>query len=186
MKKMDITPEIIKEVLRQVKPAFIEKLGKYTHKRVTKEWYYHSLAFSHKALGYLFGFTIGFYKKGNAINFDHVGMNVVVRSNGDDVQRRKRFVEFFREKLQHWTNEPEYGYVFSERNGQGIVFPRYREIGELDTTEDWVSFLAEAIDELQELYAKIIDCQDDLFKDVVRAAPYWNEQIIEYAEKHIS
>ena len=53
----------IKEVCRIIKPHFLEKLGKYTHKRVTEGWYYHALGFVKDGMGYLFGINLGFFNE---------------------------------------------------------------------------------------------------------------------------
>lgn len=180
----ELTIDKIREILREVKQLFQDNLGQYTHKRVTDDWYYHSLAFTHKDMGYLFGFNIGLFKKGPDY-YDHIGMNIVIRSDGQDPVRRKKFQAFFRENLKDWINQPEYCYIQSERGGEGVIFPRYRKICKYDKQEDLVNFLRDAINELQPVYLKILENPDNLFDKVVRAAPGWSEGILNLCKEHI-
>lgn len=168
----------IKEVCRIIKPHFIEKLGKYTHKRVTEKWYYHALGFVKDGMGYLFGINIGFFNEFNENNYSDVGMNLTIRQNGKNPELRQKIHDFWAAELYDWINREPEKYE-SERGGIGIKFSRYQPIEDLKNIDEIVLFLKDSIDEFHVAYSKIAEEKSGLFNGVLRAAPPWDQPIID-------
>ncbi len=173
-----VSKEKMTRIMRIVKPYIKAKLGKNTHKKTSEEWDFYGLAFTHEDMVYVFGFNIGFFKTKSGDFYNNVGVNVLVRTNGEKPEHRQKFVTFFREQLKDWVNQPE-GRYYSERGGEGIEFARYRSIDGLESDENIVEFLKETIDGVNKIYPLIAENNDNLFDKVVRAAPQWQEQIVD-------
>ena len=187
MKPGNLSNNDIKRIFIKIKPYFNKNLGRYTHKKSSDQWYYRSLAFSSSELGYAFGFNIGFFNSLVKKAFCDTGMNITVRGSGENPEKRKKIQDFFREYTKNWTYQDEYLYDNPDRNGSGIILPRYKPIMQFTDQEDILSFLKESIDRLQQLYPKIAS-NHELFKGLVRAAPFWGEGIISYCRdrsKHL-
>lgn len=178
--------EKIKEILRQVKPYFNERLGKYTHKQSSDNFYFRSLAFSRDDMGYVFGFNMGFFRTGESSGLNNAGMNVVIRENGEKPDLRKAYSSFFKTHTREWINRDIDHYSHSQRDGSGIILPRYLPLEKATNENELIDFMKQAIDGLNNLYPAIIANPDDLFFGVVRAAPFWNEDIISHCKQYIA
>lgn len=179
----DLNEEKIKEVLRDVRPYLNRKLGKYTHKKKSNDFYFNGLAFSHKELGYVFGFNFGFFNEGLDTLYSEIGVNVTITTNKENPIRREKYLQFFRENLQYWVNKPEKLFEHPQRGDQGVEFIRYKPIKECKSLNDVSNFIKESLKELQKIYPLIIQ-QPEIFEGVVRAAPNWNETIIDICTNH--
>jgi len=172
-------------IFRDIKPYFKERLGKYTHQRVAGEWHFHGLAFVRDEMTYVFGINIGFFRLIENSSYSHVGMNVLVRTNGVNTELRLKIKDFFRENLKDWITSPEKPYT-SFRGGEGTEFPRYKLISEFETEEQILQFLYESIDVIHEkIYPKIIENHNEMFNFIVRAAPPWHESLIQYCKEAV-
>lgn len=172
--------EKIKSTLRDIKPYFNQKLGKYTHKQSSENFYFRSLAFSRDDMGYVFGFNVGFFKTGDNDHLNNAGMNVVIRRNGERQDVRQKYIAFFRDVLRDWINMEEDHYENSQRNGAGVILPRYVNLQDINREQDIIDFIKQSIDGLNSKYPEIIKNPNNLFFGVVRAAPFWNEDILSY------
>lgn len=179
-----LTKEKITNIMRAVKPYFKHELGKNTHKKTSEDWAFYGLAFTRDDMVYVFGINLGFFKKNEDDFYNHVGMNVLVRTNGEKPEIRKKYVQFFRENLKDWVNQDEGSYT-SDRGGAGIELARYKTINEFDSSEEIVKYLKECIDGIHAIYPKILENPDGIFDTVVRAAPQWNEKIIDMCKAHL-
>ena len=177
--------EKYKEILREIKPYFNTYLGKYTHKKSTESYYFRSLAFSREDMGYVFGFNIGFFQTEMNNYLDSAGMNVVIRLNGEKQEIRKQYADFFRDTLSEWQNTHEDSYSNSQRNGSGIILPRYKKLTSFQYQNDIITFLTDSIEKLNRVYPEIIKNPNNIFFGVVRAAPFWNEDIVNYCKAYI-
>lgn len=166
-----------REIFRAVKSHFREKLGKYTHQRVSGDWHFHGLAFVRDEMTYVFGFNVGFFRKDISKGYDTVGMNVLVRTNGAGKKLREKFDDFFKKELEYWYLSRETYTSF--RGGLGNEYGRYKKIDDFDSDEDIISFIKEGIDELNKLYPIIINNPDDIFDDVMRASYPWHDTILD-------
>ena len=176
------------EILRQVKPVFRNYLGNFTHQKISEDWHFRALAFVREEMTYVFGFNIGFFRREESekLLYTHVGMNVLVRTNGENPMLRAKYRSFFEEHLQNWINMSKAMYT-SFRGGVGIEFPRMRKIDSFNSDENIVSFLEQSIKKLnQVLYPHIVENPDNIFDLVVRGAPMWNESIIEIARERLN
>ncbi len=183
MEEVLISRERIREIFMKVKPYFKEKLGKYTHQRISGDWHFHGLGFVNGDMTYVFGINIGFFKIDRKSNYSHVGMNVLVRTNGINVDLRKRYRDFFRENLITWISNKEMVYT-SERGGVGSEFPRYRQLSYFKNDDDIVIFLKSCIDGIYEIYPTIAQNPEHLFDNVLRAAPPWHDRLVDITRKH--
>ena len=83
-----IESEEIKErrrkIIQSVRECFQNKLGKYTHQRISDEWFFYGLGFTREEMQYVFGFNAGFFKTEEieGHTYSHIGVNVLVRTNG--------------------------------------------------------------------------------------------------------
>jgi len=177
--KFRVSEEKIRNILQDIKKYFNDKLGKYTHKKSSKDWFFYGLGFSTENLGYVFGFNIGFFYNSEINLYEKIGMNVLIRTDGEQVEIRNQYLNFFRQKLSTWSNTPEKDYFTLERDGKGIEIGRYAEIKSFETEEQILQFLKECVDGIHAIYPDIIYRSDNIFHKVVRAAPPWKEPIIE-------
>ncbi len=173
------------DIFRSVKPAFRQYLGQYTHKKLSEDWHFRAMAFVREEMTYVFGFNIGFFRrqKEPKLAYTHVGMNVLVRTNGENPTLRAKYRSFFEENLKDWINMPKDIYT-SFRGGVGIELPRMMHITDFTEEKQIVDFLIESIRLLNmAVYPKIAHNPDKIFSLVVRGAPLWNETIIEIARE---
>jgi hypothetical protein len=177
-----LSRETIQNVCRKVKPDFQEKLGEYTHKRVTDHWYFHGLGFVKEGMLYVFGINLGFFQGNTEDNYSQVGMNVLVRTNGSNRKLRNKFKSFFAEHLKDWINQPVIDYL-SERGGVGKEFAFYKPVAEFETEDEIVDFLKQGIDSIKKIYPKILKNPEKIFDDVLRAAPMWELTLLEVCQK---
>ncbi len=183
MEEVLISRERIRDIFMNVKPYFKDKLGRYTHQRISGDWHFHGLGFVNGDMTYVFGINIGFFKVSNKNNYSHVGMNVLVRTNGINSDLRLKYRDFFREHLKDWISEEEMIYT-SERGGIGSEFPRYKLLSYFKTDEDIVTFLKSCIDGIFEVYPKIAENPNNLFDNVLRAAPPWHDRLVDITKRH--
>jgi hypothetical protein len=167
-----IEPEEIKErrrkIIQSVRDYYQTKLGKYTHQRISDDWFFYGLGFVKDDMTYVFGFNAGFFKKEQTNNqaYSHVGCNVLVRTNGTNSQLRGQYVKFFRHELTEWITEPEQGYS-SFRGGVGTIFPHYRAINSFYSDEDIVRYIKEGLDGVFKIYPAIAVNPDGIFDNVM-------------------
>ncbi len=183
MEELFINRERIREVFIKVKPHFKEKLGKYTHQRISGDWHFHGLGFVNGNMTYVFGINIGFFKVNAKNNYSHVGMNVLVRTNGINSNLRLKYRNFFREHLKNWMSGEEMVYT-SERGGVGSEFPNYKPLSYFKNDDDIVTFLNSCIDGIHKVYPEIAKNPNNLFENVLRAAPPWHDKLIDIANQH--
>jgi len=186
MEPVTFDKEKIKAILRQIKPYFNSHLGKYTHKQSSENFYFRSLAFSRDDMGYVFGINVGFFRTGDEEHLNNAGMNVVVRSNGEKPEVRQQYIDFFRKTLKDWINTTEDHYEQSHRDGSGIILPRYLKLTNAAREEEITEFIRESIVALNKKYPEIIKNPNDIFFGVVRAAPFWNEDIVAYCSQFVN
>lgn len=184
MAETPIDRERIRNVFLQVKPYFKERLGKYTHQRISGDWHFHGLGFVNGDMTYVFGINIGFFKVSEKKHYSHVGMNVLVRTNGINRELRLKYRDFFRNKLKDWISDDEMVYT-SDRGGVGSEFPRYKSLSELKTDDEIIDFIKECIDGVFAIYPEIAENEDSLFDNVLRAAPPWHDAITRLAKDQI-
>ena len=177
MEKSIITKEDRKFVFQQVKPIFKNKLGKYTHQRVSGDWHFHGLGFVREEMTYVFGFNIGFFKDDDNKDYDNVGMNVLIRLNGLNPKLRQKYANFFTKNLKDWYFSTDNYSSF--RGGEGVELKRYKNLSDFSSKEEVVSFLKESIEKLSKIYPKIIENPDNIFDEVLRAAHPWYDSIID-------
>jgi hypothetical protein len=176
----------VKEFMRVVKPVFLAKLGKYTHKRISDHWYFHSLAFSSYDLGYVFGINIGFFRPVFDETEVYIGMNMTIRTDGKEPGLRYRFLSFFRNSLKNWINLPETTYNNPERGDSGIILPRYMKLADCNPDSQMTDFFLDCINSFQKIYPEIIENPAGLFDNIVRAAPDWKEFITVYCDEMLA
>ena len=165
-----ITRENIKEIFHEIKPYFNEKLGKYTHQRISGDWHFHGLGFVNGDMTYVFGINLGFFKVSTQRHYSHVGMNVLVRTNGINRDLRLKYRDFFREHLLNWISDDEMVYT-SDRGGMGSEFPKYKKLENFKNNKDIINFLKESIDEIKKMLPEISKNPEQIFDEVLRAAP---------------
>jgi len=179
MKETEETKERRRKIIQSVREYFQEKLGKYTHQRISEEWFFYGLGFVKDDMTYVFGFNSGFFKRdvieGQA--YSHVGCNVLVRTNGMNEQLRGQYLRFFRHELADWITEPEQGYS-SFRGGVGTIFPHYRPISSFYSDDDIANYMKEGLDGIFRIYPAIASNPDGIF-DNVTLMNSRNENIID-------
>ncbi len=185
MEEVLIDRERIRNVFVKVKPYFKSKLGKYTHQRISGDWHFHGLGFVNGDMTYVFGINIGFFKVSTKRSYSHVGMNVLVRTNGINRDLRIRYRDFFRGQLKSWMSDDEMIYT-SDRGGIGSEFPKYKLLSDFDSDDEIVEFLKESIDGIHDIYPAISENPEQLFNNVLRAAPPWNDKLIDIASEYSS
>ncbi len=179
-----LNEEKIKELMRHVKPYFTDRLGKFTHKKKSDDWHFYSLAFSRSDMGYCFGINIGFFQKGIKNSFNKVGMNVLITTNKENTEQRQKYVDFFKKKLAKWINQEDKRFAYPERGDEGVELARYIDFDKLESDEEIITHFQECIDGIHELYGDIVE-ESEIFDKVVRAAPKWNEYIVEICQNHL-
>ncbi len=174
------------EIFRLVKPVFREYLGQYTHQKISEDWHFRALAFVREEMTYVFGFNLGFFKREDSdLKYSHVGMNVLVRTNGLNPDLRARYRNFFETNLKDWINLPK-GIYTSFRGGVGVELPRMEKIESFESENQIVDYLAESIKQLSKaVYPKIAENPDNIFDAVVRGAPLWNQSIVDMARQRL-
>ncbi len=180
-----IDRERIKNVFQTIKPYFKEKLGKYTHQRISGDWHFHGLGFVNGDMTYVFGINIGFFKVSAKKHYSHVGMNVLVRTNGINRELRLKYRDFFRNNLQDWISDDEMVYT-SDRGGVGSEFPKYQLLEGFKSDQEIIEFVKKCIDGIYAIYPKIAENSESLFDNVLRAAPPWSDLIVKLAEEQIA
>jgi hypothetical protein len=175
----------IRDIFIQIKPYFKVKLGKYTHQRISGDWHFHGLGFVNGDMTYVFGINIGFFKVSTKRHYSHVGMNVLVRTNGVNRELRLKYRDFFRKNLSDWISDAEMIYT-SDRGGIGSEFPRYKALSEFENDEQIISFLRECIDGIHKIYSIIAQNPDSLFDNVLRAAPPWHDSLVQITQEYSS
>ena len=183
MDSVPIDRDRIKNVFQSVKPYFREKLGKYTHQRISGDWHFHGLGFVNGDMTYVFGINIGFFKVSEKKHYSHVGMNVLVRTNGINRELRLKYRDFFRKNLKNWISDDEMVYT-SDRGGVGSEFPKYQNIDYFKSDTEIINFIKECIDGIYAIYPDIVKNDNGIFDNVLRAAPPWSDSFIELAKKH--
>lgn len=173
-----LTEEKIKSIFRIIRPYQTHTLGKYTHHKMSKDWAFYGLAFTRKDMGYLFGINIGFFKHSPDNMYTHVGMNLLVRTNGSNPELRQSYLDFFRTHLDFWINQSEKVFSYPVRGDKGIELARYFELNEIKNEDKLVDCFKDSMNSFQHVYQKIVENQE-LFEGVVRAAPKWDESIVE-------
>lgn len=174
--------DVRRKIFTSIKLPFKEKLGKYTHQRISDEWHFYGLGFVRDDMTYVFGFNVGFFKKDEKPNleYSHVGLNVLVRTNGINLELREKYRHFFEENLKNWANNEITEYT-SFRGGNGVEFPRVRKISEFNSDEEIINFLIDGIEGIQKLYPLIAENPEGIFSHVVRAAPPWHDTLLQLA-----
>ncbi len=172
--------ETILRIFREIKPDFLDKLGKYTHQRITDYRHFHGLAFVKDELTYLFGFNVGFFGTPKE-PLTHIGMNVLVRTNGEEQEYRKKLFDFFEKNLENWYIEE--GNYTSFRGGIGTNFSRTKKISSFKNEDEIIEFIKNGIIELQKIYPEIIKNPDNIFDDVLRAGYPWLDTIGDVCNK---
>lgn len=169
-----------RNIFLKIKPYFKEKLGKYTHQRISDEWHFYGLGFVRDEMTYVFGINLGFFKKENIPNTDysHVGMNVLVRTNGVNPELRLKYQDFFKKHLSTWTTGKEIAYT-SFRGGVGTEFPKYRKLSDFKNEDEIIEYLKSCIDGIFQLYPFIAQNPNEIFSHIVRGAPPWHDTIIQ-------
>ncbi len=183
--EVPIDRERIKNVFQTIKPYFKEKLGKYTHQRISGDWHFHGLGFVNGDMTYVFGINVGFFKVSAKKHYSHVGMNVLVRTNGINRELRIKYRDFFRTNLQDWISDDEMVYT-SDRGGVGSEFPKYQLLKAFKSDQEIIEFIKKCINGIYAIYPQIAENSNSLFDNVLRAAPPWNDLIVKLAEEQIS
>ena len=180
MSTMDIDKKKLRSLFTPVKHKFNERFGAFTHKRISDDWYYHSMAFVTDDFGYVFGFNIGLFRIIADENYDMAGMNIVLRTNGRGAKHRKTIEQFFRENLPDQIATHVYSYSGSDRGGAGVVFPMYRKITKFTSQNQLVAYLDECIEAFRPLLVKMVEDESDLFNDFYRAQRPWDEYLKDF------
>jgi len=171
----------IKEILHHAKHILNTKLGKFTHKKQSDDWYFYGLAFIREDIGYMFGFNIGLFNNDSQEGYTDLGMNVLVRLNGEAENDRHELLAFFRKYLKEWQTREEMIYEYPERGDKGINLARYAKVDSFEDIEQIIAYFNECANQLQGVYSKILERHDNLFLDIVRATPPWKTGITEIA-----
>lgn len=167
-----IESEEIKErrrkIIQSVRECFQNKLGKYTHQRISDEWFFYGLGFTREEMQYVFGINAGFFKveEIEGYTYSHIGVNALVRTNGINPELRSQYQKFFRHELTDWITEPEQGYS-SFRGGVGTIFPHYRGITTFFSDTQMIEYIENAMDGILKLYHAIANNPDGIFNNVV-------------------
>ncbi|MEA3450782.1 MAG: hypothetical protein U9Q83_02645 [Bacteroidota bacterium] len=171
------------QIFRAVKPYFREKFAKFTHHKYSEDWHFRGLAFVRDDMTYVFGYNIGFFRKDKSLpdyQYDYVGCNVLVRTNGINAPLRNKYKNFFEKLLFNWISENEEKYT-SFRGGIGIEFPRIAKINSFSNDKEMISYIENGILELNDIWPSIAANQDHIFTNVVKGTPPWDESILELA-----
>lgn len=175
-----MTKEQIRLLLQHVRPYFRERLGKFTHKRVSDDWYFHALGFVRDDMTYVFGFNLGFFGNNLQGGYTHVGMSITVRANGLSPEIRSLYLDFFGRELASWAHQP-YTRYHSDRGGEGLLITRYAAVDEI-SEEQIIEFLKRTIDDFRQIYPRIV-AHPHVFDSVMRAGMPWDEPIVSLARE---
>jgi len=182
MKYLGVKKESNKQIFKLIKPYFNQKLGEYTHQRITQDWHFHGLGFVRGDMTYVFGINIGFFRLEPGEHFSHLGMNILVRTNGVNQELRNKYRDFFAHHLQGWSQQSETSYS-SDRGGVGSQFPKYEAINSFNSQEDILQFLQNSIDFVyNNVYPAIWENDGQLFDGVDVASPPWETSILELSD----
>lgn len=182
--QINLTEERVKSILRSVRPFLSRNLGKYTHQKSSADWSFVGFAFTKKDLGYIFGINVGFFKKNKESLFRFAGMNILIRTNGGEEELRENVLNFFRTNLSDWSNQNEKIYAYPARGDEGIEVARYKSITDFKTQNEVTDYIKDSILKFHELYPKIIE-NAELFEDIVRAAPKWDENFVDICQQNL-
>ena len=184
MAKITLDREQRRNIFKQIKPTFKDKLGRYTHQRVSDSWHFLGLGFVREEMTYVFGINIGFFLKEENYNlpYSHVGMNVLIRTNGINEDLRRKYKEFFDKHLSSWIKSKQNSYS-SFRGGVGVELPHIVPISNFSDTTEITDFLKNSIIKLSQIYPFITSNPESIFTHIVRAAPPWHDTILEMALK---
>ena len=173
-------------IVSRVRDYYCERLGKYTHQRISDEWYFYGLGFVRGDMTYVFGFNAGFFKKQNSqsMPYTHVGVNVLVRTNGVNPVLRTQYLKFFKHHLGDWITSHFVDYT-SFRGGVGKEFPHYKPISSFHSDDQIVDYIKEGIDGIYSLYPIIAKNPDGIFNGVVCSSSPWTESIVDLATKKL-
>lgn len=157
-----------RKIIQSVREYFQTRLGKYTHQRISDEWFFYGLGFNRDDMQYVFGFNAGFFKlvdvEGQA--YSHAGVNVLVRTNGFNQELRTQYQKFFRHELSEWITEPEQNYS-SFRGGVGTIFPHYRALNTFYSDQAIIDYIKEGMDGVARMYGAISNNPDGIFNNVL-------------------
>ncbi len=132
---------------------------------------------------YVFGFNVGFFRKDKKLppfDYNYVGCNVLVRTNGVNAPLRKKYKDFFEKHLSNWILEDKEIYT-SFRGGIGIELPRIVRIDTFSGKDEIIDFIKDSILRLSEIWPYIAANPENIFTNVVRGNPPWDETILEIA-----
>lgn len=182
--QINLNEDKVKSILRSVRPFLSHNLGKYTHQKSSADWSFVGFAFTKKDLGYIFGINIGFFKRNKESMFRFAGMNILIRTNGGEEVLRGKILNFFRTNLSDWANQNEKIYSYPARGDEGIEVARYKNIDEFTSQNEIVEYIKDSILKFHDLYPKIIE-NTELFENIVRAAPKWDESFIDICQQNL-
>lgn len=176
-----------RKIMARIRDYYRVRLGKYTHQRISDEWYFYGLGFVRGEMTYVFGFNAGFFRKDilEDTQYSHVGVNVLVRTNGVNPQLRTQYLKFFKHHLGNWVTGPEQNYT-SFRGGVGIEFPHYRAVSSFASDDEIIKYIQEGIDGLFDLYPIISKNPDNIFDKVVCSSAPWTESITALVDKQLA
>ncbi len=182
MEYSGVKKESNKQIFKLIKPYFSEKLGEFSHQRITKDWHFHGLGFINSEMTYVFGVNIGFFRLDGTEHFSHLGMNILVRTNGVNEDLRMKYYHFFQQQLNGWSEQKEMGYA-SERGGVGSQFPRYLRIDSFSNQDSILDFLKSSIDFIHNnVYPAIWENPEGIFDGVDFASPPWETSLLELVD----
>ncbi len=181
MQKKVSDRDVRREIFKEIKPFLKEKLGKFTHQKIDDNWHFISLGFVRDEMTYVFGINVGFFNKEELEDhYSHVGMNILVRTNGENKDLRLKYNNFFDKYLSGWINKTPERYT-SFRGGSGFEYSRMKGVTEFKDEQQMIDFIKESITQINNIYPYIIANPESIFSHVVRAAPPWDETILEIA-----
>lgn len=171
------------QIFKAVKPYFTKNFAKFTHHKFSEDWHFRGLAFVRDDMTYVFGFNIGFFRKDKSLpdyEFDYVGCNVLVRTNGINSPLRNKYKSFFEKLLSDWISKDEEEYT-SFRGGIGVELSRIAKVDSFSNDKEIVEFLIDGVSKLNIIWPSIAANQDNIFTNVVKGTPPWDESILELA-----
>lgn len=172
-------------IMTRVRDYYTSRLGRYTHQRISHEWYFYGLGFMKADMTYVFGFNAGFFNKNlSQKDYTHVGANVLVRTNGVNPLLRTQFLKFFRHHMADWITAPEADYI-SFRGGVGKELPHYRTLDTFRNDDEIVDYIKGGLDGIYNVYNVIAKNPDNIFDDVVCSMNPYNESILDLTRQTI-
>ena len=183
MIETDEIKERRRKIIQSAREDLQTILGKYTHQRISDEWFFYGLGFNRDDMQYVFGFNAGFFKleEVEGYAYSHVGVNVLVRTNGINPEIRTQYQKFFRHELTDWITEPEQSYS-SFRGGVGTIFPHYRNIKTFYSDMQICEYIREGIQGIARMYNAISQNPDGIFNNVL-CMNSRNETILDLVKK---